>query len=351
MANDGDDDYLSDKFLTPVESQNPKTYSEKRKEALRESLRRDEQNRTKTKRQLEHESREDGLSKTLFERAEDDKSSGRGPENKALSIMKSMGFKPGQALGVPARVDEGTTPNHTSREAHEGRLVNPLPLNEWSGRRGIGLGKRAPSPTELERLAKVARAAEEADRTSFRDRSRREFEQRRAEARLGPAQRTCATLDERAGKEFNVLWLDPTNPDTFPAGLVDAVVVETTSQGDDARGGERLTSTTTTEERLRAQMQADALEPLEPLDDDDDKNLPLPKLKAADSNEPSSPPLPPERIEEVAQFLNLNPVERLDRVLQYLSMEYHYCFWCGTEYKSSDEMQEECPGPDEDMHD
>jgi hypothetical protein len=72
-----------------------------------------------------------------------------------------------------------------------------------TGRKGIGLGKRAPSPTELDRLAKVAKAAEDADNESFRDRSRREFEQRRAEARLGPAQRTCATLDERAGKEVS----------------------------------------------------------------------------------------------------------------------------------------------------
>jgi hypothetical protein len=69
------------------------------------------------------------------------------------------------------------------------------------GRKGIGLGKRAPSPTELERLAKAAKVAEDADKVSFRDRTRREFEQRRAESRLGPAQRTCATLDERAGKE------------------------------------------------------------------------------------------------------------------------------------------------------
>jgi len=341
MADDGGDDYLSDKFLTPVEPQNPKTYSEKRKEVLRESLRRDEQNRIKSRRQLERESREEGLSKTLFERAEDDKSSG---ENKALSMMLKMGFKPGQALGAPVPVDEGTTPIHSSSESQEGRLVNPLPLNEWSGKRGIGLGKRAPSPTELDRLAKVARATEEADKTSFRDRSRREFEQRRAEARLGPAQRTCVTLDERAGKEFNVLWLDPTNLDTFPAGLVDAVVVvETTSQGD-ARGRRGLA--TSTDERLRAQMRADALEPLEPLDDDES----LPKMKAADSDEPSNS-LPPERIEEATQFLRLNPVERLDRVLQYLRTEYHYCFWCGTQYKSSDEMQEECPGPDEDMHD
>jgi len=74
-------------------------------------------------------------------------------------------------------------------------------FNNNLGRKGIGLGKRAPSPTELERLAKVARATEETNKESFRDRTRREYEQRRAEARLGPAQRTCVTLDERAGME------------------------------------------------------------------------------------------------------------------------------------------------------
>jgi len=99
-----------------------------------------------------------------------------------------------------------------------------------------------------------------------------------------------------------VLWLDPTNPDTFPAGLVDAVVVvETTGQGDARGGGGKERSTTTsTEERLRAQMRADALEPL-----DDDENLPILRA-AADSNEPPSLSLPPERIEEAAQFLRLN---------------------------------------------
>jgi hypothetical protein len=156
MADDSDDDYLSDKFLTITEPQKPKTYSENRKEALRKSLLKDEQNRTKSARQLELESREEGLSKSLFERAEDDKASGRGTENKALSMMMKMGFKPGQALGVPANVDvdEGSTRSTSigtmtppSRrnpspspetlgiqpQVHEGGLVNPLPLNEWSG--------------------------------------------------------------------------------------------------------------------------------------------------------------------------------------------------------------------------
>ena len=142
MADDGDDDYLSDKFLAVAEPQKSKTYSEKRKEALRESRLRYQQNRTKSKKQLELESREDGLSKSLFERAEDDKASGRGPENKALSMMMKMGFKPGQALGVPTDVGgtatiRDTTPNRETSVVqppkYERQLVNPLPLNEWSG--------------------------------------------------------------------------------------------------------------------------------------------------------------------------------------------------------------------------
>src|ERR1700761_5037403 len=115
MANGSDDDdYLSDKFLiNTAEPQKPKTYGEKRKEALYKSRLKNEQNRTKSRRQLEIESREEGLSKSLFERAEDDKASGHGSENKALSMMMKMGFKPGQALGVTAH-DGGGRPNPSS---------------------------------------------------------------------------------------------------------------------------------------------------------------------------------------------------------------------------------------------
>ncbi|KAI0301781.1 hypothetical protein B0F90DRAFT_1816688 [Multifurca ochricompacta] len=337
---DGDDDYLSDKFLlTSVEPRKPKTYSEKRKEALQKSHLKNQQNRIKGRRQLELESREEGLSKSLFERVEDDKASGRVSEHKGLSMMMKMGFKPGQALGPSADTDEGspssstpppsstltrtTPPQHiigssqetlsAEPEDQERHLLNPLPLNEWSGKKGIGLGKRAPSPTGFERLAKVAKAAE--DRT-------------RSLSGTGRAQ-TCATLDERMGKEFNVLWLDPTNPESFPAGFLD-VLVETSAP---AQLGD-----SSMEERLRVQMQFDALEPLDDGDDFPNK---------ADSK---NTPLAPETIDEAAQFLRLNPVERLSRVLYYLRTEYHYCFWCGTEYKSSDELEEDCPGPDEDMH-
>ena len=69
------------------------------------------------------------------------------------------------------------------------------------GKKGIGLGKRAASPGASERLAKMAKMAEQHEQTSFRDRARLDYEERRAEGRLAPAQRTCNTLDEKAGKE------------------------------------------------------------------------------------------------------------------------------------------------------
>lgn len=53
------------------------------------------------------------------------------------------------------------------------------------GKQGIGLGKRARSPGAPERLAKMAKLAENMERRSFRERARDEYNNRRAEGRLG----------------------------------------------------------------------------------------------------------------------------------------------------------------------
>ena len=75
-------------------------------------------------------------------------------------------------------------------------------LMPLTGKKGIGLGKRAraPSPTSAERVAKMAKMAETTSKEKYRDRARQEYEERRADGRLIPAQRTCATLDEKSGK-------------------------------------------------------------------------------------------------------------------------------------------------------
>ena len=244
---DDEDDYLSDKFIVEAASTSaPKTYAERRKEAQRIAERRNAENRKKSRRQLEEEAREEGLSKSLIQRAQEEEAEGQGQKNKALAMMLKMGFKPGQSLGkaeedeaeaqTPDAPSSSATPEAVSREtsqppAKPSHRIAPLPLNEWkgafyriarvctplipvrfvTGKQGIGLGKRAASPNAAERLAKMAKMAESRQHEDFRDRARQEYAERRAEGRLVPAQRTCMTLDEKAGREVSrICELDTT---------------------------------------------------------------------------------------------------------------------------------------------
>lgn len=224
MSND-EDDYLSDKFLTDPSSSSsvPKTYAQIRKDALKKAQRKNEQNRLKGRRQREIESREEGLSKSLFERAQEEQEAGISTGSKALSMMMKMGFKPGQSLGqtegpeATPDLDRGEAPDgngsyspllegHATPNRGARHKVEPLPLNEWTGallstdigsaptdhalsslgKKGIGLGlKRARSPTAAERVAKMAKMAEETSHRDYRDRARQDYEDRRAEGRLG----------------------------------------------------------------------------------------------------------------------------------------------------------------------
>ncbi|KAJ7368146.1 hypothetical protein DFH08DRAFT_830517 [Mycena albidolilacea] len=357
---DSEDDYLAniDQFLVDSKPTSaPKTYSQIRKEAAKQSKLKNEQNRTKPLRQREIESRTEGLSKSLFERAKEEEDAGLGSGNKALSIMMKMGFKPGQALGkadeppVPAAPDEpqsiagpSNSDDSSSNPKRLAHKVEPLPINEWAGKRGIGLGvKRPRSPTSAERVAKMAKmAADDAGHRDYRDRAKHEYEVRRAEGRLAPAQRTCASLDEKAGKTFNILWLNPNNLDSFPAGLLDALNIRTTLEISPRPSKRDRDSTVSIEARLRRQMAADALQPIGGPDDDDAK---------AAAVVPTSTEFSSDVLEETAHFLRLHAPDRLKLVLSYLRDNYAYCFWCGSQYDTAEDMANECPGEDEDSHD
>ncbi|KAG1715929.1 hypothetical protein ID866_1218 [Astraeus odoratus] len=355
-----EEDYLSDKFLIDVSgTTQPKTYTQRRQETLKQSHTKNLQNRTKSRRQREQESREDGLNKSLFERATVENDAGA---NKALGIMQKMGFQLGQSLG---KLDDSpptaltALPDTSESVAEEEsqislqstdapitkHKVEPLPLNEWAGKKGIGLGKRARSPNVSERIAKMAKMAEKAEQESFRDRSRREYEERHAESRLILAQRTCFNLDEKAGivvgtlvDTFNVLWLNPNHVETIPPELSDALAESISTIP--ATGGSETA-------RLRNQMRTDALVPLTAGYDDDEAD-PVPGNLS--SNEQQGD-LAPEAVEEAVHFLRLGPRDRLNLVLTYLRDKYAYCFWCGTQYDSTEDIQRHCPGSEEEDHD
>lgn len=149
-----EDDYLSDKFLAEAPPiQQPKTYADRRRQALAHSRSKNDQNRTKSRRQRELQSREEGLSKSLFEKAAEEEALRGGAANKALAMMMKMGFKPGQSLG---RVDDaagGTSEpsdlgipmaasdRESSSKANDSspqknalqQRIEPLPVNEWAG--------------------------------------------------------------------------------------------------------------------------------------------------------------------------------------------------------------------------
>ncbi|RPD61927.1 hypothetical protein L226DRAFT_560632 [Lentinus tigrinus ALCF2SS1-7] len=387
---DDEDDYLSDKFLVEAaaasSSSAPKSYADRRKEALKQSALKNEQNRTKSRREREREAREEALNRSLFERAQEEAQES-GQQNKALAMMMKMGFKPGQALGKddeatkldgggktgvglgsrkqedgdeektpalpevqekeaePVRAGIGARPAHDAVESvlkQEGpsRRVVPLAINEWEGKKGIGTRKRAASPSAAERLAKMAKMVDDRAHGSFRDRAKQEYEERRANGRLRPAQRTCATLDEKAGIQFNVLWLNPESPETFPEGLLDAL--------DDpalVASIQRHQTDHSLEGRLRAKMQAEALRPLKSSLDDVDADDGTEKAELRQS------PYSEEDLQEAVQFLRLGAQDRLTLVLDYLRRKYAYCFWCGTQYEDAEDMDNNCPGPDEDAHD
>lgn len=176
MSSD-EDDYLSAKYLVDVPEAKPvKTYSQIRKDAQKKGQVKQEQNRIKSRRERELEAREEGLSKSLFERAKEEEEAGLGSGNKALSIMMKMGFKPGQSLGNTGKGEDddvqgdrtqstpgpsssaepthGRTPGFVSAGAssvlpataegtggkddeppkpHTTHMKVPLPLNEWAG--------------------------------------------------------------------------------------------------------------------------------------------------------------------------------------------------------------------------
>jgi hypothetical protein len=202
------------------------------------------------------------------------------------------------------------------------------------------------------------------------------------------------------------LWLNPQNENTFPPGLIDALtlhsdlllgVIKPLRQGDPTFSAGPDGRVASEAQRLRLQMQVDALQPLHNVDEDDDDG----SGKARSSAVSGVDRYTPEILEEATQFLRLQVCgvisfsvgfafsspsslwgrtmgksflmfglcvklirryiftflffpqaqDRLQLVLSYLRDRYAYCFWCGIRYDSEEDMANECPGPGEDDHD
>jgi hypothetical protein len=38
------------------------------------------------------------------------------------------------------------------------------------------------------------------------------------------------------------------------------------------------------------------------------------------------------------------------KVIDYLKSQYYYCFWCSVKYSDQEDLDSNCPGPEEDDH-
>lgn len=96
--------------------------------------------------------------------------------------------------------------------------------------------------------------------------------------------------------QFNVLWLNPNNHDTFPAGLIEALTLHGNVAVVSERHGDSIQS------KMKQQMRADALQPL--YDDSLEEQGPVvPNMKS--SSVAPEDQFTPEILEEATQFLRL----------------------------------------------
>ena len=96
--------------------------------------------------------------------------------------------------------------------------------------------------------------------------------------------------------QFNVLWLNPNNHDTFPAGLLEALTLHTNVAIVPERHGDSIQS------KMKQQMRADALQPLHE-DSLEEQGPVAPNMKS--SSVAPEDQFSPEILEEATQFLRL----------------------------------------------
>jgi hypothetical protein len=309
-----DDDYMNMVITEPTKPREKETYTQRRMRKEREI---EARGRTKSKAEQaadEAAAREAALSASLFTNP------ATSSNNKGLAMMAKMGFKPGSALGSKDNV---------------GARTEPVGISMKDDRGGIGLDteKKRKFREEHEREGKRVKA-EEGD---YRERVRKEREEVRLEGQIGAAMRVAERMasekeeeevvDETADgkkrkistkplKQINVLW----------------------------RGLIRKREEKERDRRMRYDLNQ-SLSRLPTYEDEDEDKQALGKEKTqyvlVEDLEEEDP--------ELEELTALDPAVRLQRLVEYMRQEFHYCFWCKFTYP--DEEMEGCPGLTEEEHD
>lgn len=323
-VDDDEEDYMNMIIAEPEKPKEKETYTQRRLRKERESEARGRV-KSKAKRAAdEAAAREAALASSLFTDPE------YAAKNKGLAMMAKMGFKPGGALGD---------------KNNAGARTEPIGISMKEGRGGIGLDaeKKRKFREEVEKEGKRVKA-EEGD---YRERVRREREEVRLEGMVGAAMRVAERMDaEReeetalnSGKDVDEDAKEPKKPKISAKPLKSINLLW--------RGLVRRREEKERDRRMRYDLQQ-SLSRLPTYDDvEEDADD-----KRALGNQPTQYRLVEDLEEEdpeLDEFNALDPAERLQKLVDHLRQEYHYCFWC--KYTYPDKEMDGCPGLTEEDHD
>ncbi|GAA6063590.1 hypothetical protein JCM10212_000194 [Sporobolomyces blumeae] len=311
-----------------------------------------------------------------------------------------MGFKPGEALGkkqdertesspgpsrnqtggggglgfakasfAPAASTKATSEDEGARPVEDApkRSTEPIKFEIRTGRTGLGIPQArkprlypsasAPGSTSL--------APDEVDDTPLPDLSsflahiRSTMDDKRAYGILRSCRRTLEELDRKVGGiEDNPMWRDPDEEEREERKvqnrkLFDRIDKELESdqegEGGKATDGGRREVTERTEMDYVKGISGTVVE-LE--EEAAEREREFKKAQEIEKEQRRVERLSRARdeAEEEEEWFAIDVKTRLALTLSYLRNHYHYCFWCGCQYESAQDMQENCPGTEEDDH-
>ncbi|KAH7408220.1 hypothetical protein DE146DRAFT_365795 [Phaeosphaeria sp. MPI-PUGE-AT-0046c] len=306
---DDDDDYMNMTFEDAPKGPKYETSLQRAARKRKEGEARSRQ-KTKAEREVDAEAaREASLATALPE------------TNKGFKMMAKFGFKQGDTLG----------------KAEDARK-EPIKVDIKGDRSGIGLESEKKRKfreqwEEADRLAKRAKE-EEGDYLEIR---RLEAKEKKADRDLDSAQRTAERLTEQKSE-------DNGTPQVVDKRVKDVNVLW--------RSRARRREVIMHEKQQRRELNnsiASRLPTLAPEEDDEGDDAKVaqgrdlaPFYTSLENDLEDEDP-------ELAAFEALPVEERLQKVLEFLRDEFHYCLYCGYQYPDAE--MEGCPGVTEEEHD
>lgn len=319
---DEEDDYMNMTILEPTAPKVQETYTQRR---LRKEREAETRGRTKSKAELaleESAAREAALSKSLLDPANPSST-----KNKGLAMMTKMGFKPGVALGAKDNV---------------GARTEPIRISMKEDRGGIGLDaeKKRKFREEVEKEGKRVKAEE----GEYRERVRKEREDARLERMVGAAMRAAERMSDEREEELLATQTGDGESEKKKRTISTKPLKSTNVLW---RGLVRKREEKERDRRMRYDLQQSLsrLPAYEDEDEDKDDRRALGKdvvqHTLVEDLEEEDP--------ELDAFNELEPAERLHKLVLHLREVYNYCFWC--KYTYPDKEMDGCPGLTEEDHD